>query len=65
MMFMVMDKTNIALQKTQSIVYLFYTYAFTNGNKGYGATIVVVLVAFIMVVTFIMQKAEKKLVFYN
>ena len=65
LMFMVMDKTNIALQKTQSIVYLFYTYAFTNGNKGYGATIVVVLVAFIMVVTFIMQKAEKKLVFYN
>ena len=65
LMFMVMDKTNVALQKTQSIVYLFYTYAFTNGNKGYGATIVVVLVAFIMVVTFIMQKAEKKLVFYN
>ena len=65
LMFMVMDKTNIALQKTQSIVYLFYTYAFTNGNKGYGATIVVVLVVFIMIVTFIMQKAEKKLVFYN
>lgn len=65
LMFMVMDKTNLALQKTQSIVYLFYTYAFTNGNKGYGATIVVVLVVFIMIVTFIMQKAEKKLVFYN
>ena len=65
LLFMVMDKTNIALQKTQSIVYLFYTYAFTNGNKGYGATIVVVLVVFIMIVTFIMQKAEKKLVFYN
>ena len=65
LMFMVMDKTNIALQKTQSIVYLFYTYAFTNGNKGYGAAIVVVLVVFIMIVTFIMQKAEKKLVFYN
>ena len=65
LMFMVMDKTNVALQKTQSIVYLFYTYAFTNGNKGYGATIVVVLVVFIMIVTFIMQRAEKKLVFYN
>ena len=65
LMFMVMDKTNIALQKTQSIVYLFYDYAFTKSNKGYGAAIVMVLVAFIMVVTFIMQRAEKKLVFYN
>ena len=65
LMFMVMDKTNVALQKTQSIVYLFYTYAFTNGNKGYGAALVMVLVVFIMIVTFIMQRAEKKLVFYN
>ena len=65
LMFMVMDKTNLALPKVQSIVYLFYTYAFTNGNKGYGATLVMVLVAFIMVVTVIMQAAEKKLVFHN
>jgi multiple sugar transport system permease protein len=64
LMFMVMDKTNVALSKTQSIVYLFYTYAFTNGNKGYGATIVVVLVIFIMIVTVIMQQAEKKLVYH-
>ena len=65
LMFMVMDKTNIALKNTQSIVYLFYKYAFTKGNQGYGAAIVVVLVVFIMIVTFIMQRAEKKLVFYN
>jgi multiple sugar transport system permease protein len=65
LMFMVMDKTNVALKSVQSMVYLFYTYAFTNGNKGYGAALVMVLVAFIMVVTVIMQKAEKKFVFYN
>lgn len=65
LMFMVMDKTNVALFKTQSIVYLFYTYAFTNGNKGYGAALVMVLVIFIMLVTFILQKLEKKFVFYN
>ena len=64
LMFMVMDKTNVALQNTQSIVYLFYTYAFTNGNKGYGATLVVILVLFIMLVTVIMQQAEKKLVYH-
>ena len=64
LMFMVMDKTNLALGKTQSIVYLFYTYAFTNGNKGYGATLVMFLVAFIMIVTFFCQQAEKKLVYH-
>jgi multiple sugar transport system permease protein len=65
LMFMVMDKTNVALTKTQSIVYLFYTYAFTNGNKGYGAALVMLLVVFIMIITFILQKCEKKFVFYN
>ena len=65
LMFMVMDKTNIALKSVQSIVYVFYTYAFTQNNKGYGATVVILLVAFIMVVTVIMQRLEKKMVFYN
>ena len=64
LMFMVMDKTNNALKNVQTIVYLFYTYAFTNGNKGYGATLVMVLVAFIMLVTWICQQAEKKLVYH-
>jgi multiple sugar transport system permease protein len=64
LMFMVMDKTNLALENTQSIVYLFYDYAFTQGNKGYGATIVIFLVIFIMIVTFILQRAEKKLVYH-
>lgn len=65
LMFMVMDKTNIALKNVQSIVYLFYTYAFTNGNKGYGAAVVMVLVVFIMIVTFILQKCGDKLVYHN
>ena len=65
LMFMVLDKTNVALKKTQSIVYLFYDYAFTKSNKGYGAAVVMVLVVFIMIVTFFMQKLEKKMVFYN
>lgn len=65
LMFMVMDKTNAALYKTQSIVYLFYSYSFTNGNKGYGAALVMVLVVFLMMITFIIQKCEKRFVFYN
>ena len=65
LMFMVMDKTNVALKKVQSIVYLFYQYAFTNGNKGYGATLVVVLLVFIMIITVILQNMEKKVVYHN
>lgn len=65
LMFMVMDKTNLALYKTQSIVYLFYTQAFTNGNRGYGAATVTILVVFIMIITFILQKLEKRFVHYN
>ena len=65
LMFMVMDKTNAALPKVQSTVYVFYKYTFDQGNKGYGAAIVMILVAFIMVVTVIMQRAEKRFVFYN
>ena len=65
LMYMVLDKTSPSLRSTQSIVYLFYTYAFDQGNKGYGATLVVVLEVFIMIITFFMQRAEKKLVFYT
>ena len=64
-MFMVLDKTSQALYKTQSMVYIFYQYAFTNNNKGMGATIVVILLIFILIVTFILQRLEKKIVFYN
>lgn len=65
LMFMVMDKTNAALPQVQSIVYVFYKYSFDQGNKGYGAALVMILVAFIMIVTVIMQACEKKFVFYN
>ena len=64
-MFMVMDKTNVALKSVQSVVYLFYQYAFTNGNKGYGATLVVLLLIFILILTFILQRLEKKIVYHN
>lgn len=65
LIFMVMDKTNPALEKTQSLVYLFYRYAFTNGNKGYGATIVVLLLVVIMLITVFQMFAQKKWVHYN
>lgn len=65
LIFMVMDKTNPALEKTQSLVYLFYRYTFTNGNKGYGSAIVVLLVVVILIITAFQMLAQKKWVHYN
>lgn len=65
LIFMVMSKSNPALEKTQSLVYLFYRYSFTEKNLGYGATIVVLLLAVIMVITVFQMIAQKKWVHYN
>ena len=65
LIFMVMDKSNPALPKTQTVVYYFYDYAFTKNLRGLGATIVVLMLIIIMAITVILQKSEKKWVFYN
>ena len=65
LIFMVIDKNNPALYKTQSIVYLFYQNSFVENNKGYGSTIVVLLIAIIMVITVFQMVAQKKWVYYN
>ncbi|MEH2949763.1 sugar ABC transporter permease [Sporofaciens sp. JLR.KK001] len=65
LMYMVMDKSNPALDKTQSLVYLFYKYAFINKNMGYGSTIVVLLLIITMIVTVFQMISQKKWVFYN
>lgn len=65
LIFMVMDRNNPALSKTQSLVYLFYQYSFVQNNKGLGSTIVVVLLAIIMIIMVFQMKAQKKWVYYN
>jgi len=65
LIFMVMEKSNPAIDKTQSLVYLFYQYSFTYGNKGYGATIAVLLLGTILCVTSIQLYAQKKWVHYS
>lgn len=64
LIFMVMDKNNPALYKTQSLVYLFYQESFVNNNKGVGSAIVVFLLIIIMVITVLENKAQKY-VYYN
>ncbi|MGH0052154.1 MAG: carbohydrate ABC transporter permease, partial [Sphaerochaetaceae bacterium] len=63
--YMVMEKSNPALYRTQSLVYLFYEYSFVERNLGYGSTIVVVLLIIIMMITALQMIAQKKWVHYN
>lgn len=65
LIYMIMDKTNPAIEKTQSLVFLFYQYSFTYQNKGYGSAIVVLLLVVILIFTLIKNIFEKKYVFYN
>ena len=63
--FMMIDRSSPALPKTQSLVYLFYRYAFVENNKGYGSSIVVLLLTIIMMITVVQMFAQKKWVHYN
>lgn len=65
LIFMVMDKSNPALTKTQSLVYLFYEYSFRQKDQGYGSAIVVLLLTVIMIVTVFQMIGQKKWVHYN
>jgi multiple sugar transport system permease protein len=65
LIYMMIDKTNVALKNTQSVVYVFYQYVFTQDNKGYGSTMIVLLLLVIMAITVVLQRAEKRFVFYN
>lgn len=65
LVYMMIATANPALQETQTLVYLFYQYTFSEYNTGNGATIVVFLLAFIMVLTSIQLYAQKKWVHYS
>lgn len=65
LIYMVMETSNAALPKTQSIVYLFYQQSFDYGNKGYGSAIVMLLLAVILVITVFQMIGQKKWVHYE
>ena len=57
--YMMIPKTSLAYESTQTLVMMFYRYAFDYGQKGYAAAIAIFIFAIIMLVTifqFIMQK---------
>lgn len=63
--YMIMDRTSRAFKSVESITYLFYQYSFEKSDRGYGAAIVIFMMLVISVITYILQKTEKKWVFYN
>lgn len=65
LIYMMIDLNNPAWKKTQSLVYLFYKYTFIQSKKGYGATVVVVLLAVILVITGVQLVGQKKWVHYE
>lgn len=65
LIYMVMDESNPAMNSVQTVVPLFYRYAFTYGNKGYGGAIVILLLLVILALTVILQKTEKMWVYHS
>ncbi len=65
LIYMIMDRNNPALVKTQSLVFLFYKYSFTNNNKGQGSAVIVLLLCIILLITVLQMLAQKKWVHYN
>lgn len=65
LIFMMIPNTSVAIESTQSIVYLFYQHAFVLNDKGYAAAIAVVLLFIILIVTVIQMILQKKWVHYE
>lgn len=63
--YMMLDISNPAFSKTQSLVYLFYKYSFIESNRGYGSTIVMLLLAVILIITVIQLRLQKRWVEYD
>ena len=65
LIYMMIDLNNPAWKKTESLVFLFYKYSFEQSKKGYGATVIVVLLAVIMILTVVQLIGQKKWVHYE
>jgi multiple sugar transport system permease protein len=57
--------TNLAIESTQTVVYLFYKNAFILGDKGYAAAISMLLFVIILCVTAIQFRLQRRWVHYS
>ncbi len=63
--YMMIDKQNNAMSSVQSLVFLFYRYAFVSNDKGYASVIVTLLLVIILIITGIQMYFQKKWVHYD
>lgn len=63
--YMMIGKTSLAYESTQTLVMMFYRYAFDYGQKGYAAAISIFIFAIIMLVTIFQFVMQKKWVNYD
>lgn len=63
-LYAMMDNGNPALQKSKSLVYLFYEAGFIRNQRGYASALALVIFAVIALITFLQFRAQKKWVHY-
>ena len=65
LIYMLVEESNPALSKAQSLMYLFYRESFVTGNRGLGSAVVIWTVALIGLVTAVRFWGQKKWVNYE
>jgi len=65
LIFMMIGDKSIAIESAQTVVFIFYKYAFLDNAKGYASTIAIVLLVVILIITAIQMKLQKKWVHYE
>ncbi|WP_432664270.1 sugar ABC transporter permease [Wukongibacter baidiensis] len=63
--FLMIQPTSLSMQYSMSLVYYFYDRAFIAFEKGYAASVSMILFIIILVITIIQLKLQKKWVHYN
>ncbi|MDA3731766.1 sugar ABC transporter permease [Niameybacter massiliensis] len=63
--YMMIGKSSLAFESTQSLVMLFYRNAFDYGQKGYASAVAMFIFTIIMIITVIQVKLQKKWVNYD
>ena len=63
--YMIIDESSRAVRSVKSVTYLFYQHSFEKGQRGYGSAIVIFMMVVISIITYFIQKTEKKWVHYN
>ena len=65
LVFLMIGKTNPALEKSRTVVYLFYEKGFVESQGGYAAAIAFVLLAVILVFTAVQFRMQRRWVHYG